>query len=93
MKQAVRIKFETEQGELAMHPYFGIKYPLGRKAPSANNFIEFDVQARATLLSDARIGDVSSLDISIQGNTLEVRADVVVQGFDGDLSVDFSTKR
>lgn len=93
LNQAVNIKFETEQGELPLHPFFGIKYPLGVKAPAADNFIEFDVNARATLLSDLRIGRVNSLDIGFEGNTLDVRGDVDIKGFDGSLSFDFSTRR
>lgn len=93
MVQAVRIKFETEQGELALHPFFGIKFPLGVKASGASSFIEFDVNARGTLLSDQRIDSISQLDIEFVGNTLEVRGGVVVKGFDSGLSFDFSTKR
>jgi len=93
MKQAVRIKFETEQGELSLHPFFGIKYPLGVKIPPAGGFIEFDVNARASLLSDQRIGQINRLKISFSGNTLDVKADVKVKGFDNALTLDFSTRR
>ena len=93
MLQAVRTKFETEQGELALHPAFGIKYPLGVRAPSATGFIEFDVNVRATLLSDPRISDIGKLDISFVGNTLTTKGEVIVKGFDSELTFDFSTRR
>ena len=93
LKQAIRIKFETEQGELSLHPFFGIRYPLGVKIPGAAGFTEFDVNARATLLSDQRIGNINRLDISFVGNTLLVKGDVFVKGFDSALGFDFSTRR
>ena len=93
MEQAVRIKFETEQGELVLHPYFGIKYPLGVRVPAATGFTDFDVNVRATLLSDLRVGDVKDLSISFTGNTLKVKTDITVKGFDSTISFDFTTRR
>jgi hypothetical protein len=93
LKQAIRSKFETEQGELPLHPFFGISFPIGVKAPAATGFIEFDVNARATLLSDPRLASIEELDIEFVGNELDIKGTVAVIGFDGSLPFDFVTRR
>lgn len=78
VEQGVIIKFSTEKGELPAHPTFGIQAPIGSKAtPSAVN--AFRIQTEATLLSDPRISSIKSLDFILEGDTLFVRADVVLQ--------------
>lgn len=77
VEQGVVIKFSTERGELPAHPTFGITFPLGKKAtPNAVN--TFRIRAEATLLSDPRISEIKSLDFLLEGDTLFVRADVVL---------------
>lgn len=92
MEQALRVKFDTEQGELPTHPGFGIKYPTGSKA-QINQLIGFQVNARATLLSDSRIASVDQLTVAATGNILNVNSTVTLKGADDSLSLDFSVKR
>ena len=78
VEQGVVLKFSTERGELPPHPAYGISMPLGSKAvPTALN--TFRVQAEATLLSDPRISSIKSLDFLMEGDTVFVRAEVVLQ--------------
>ena len=93
MKQAVRIKFETEQGELPAHPKFGIRFPLGVRLPELNSFIGFQVQAKATLFSDSRVSDVPQFDLSFEGNTVSLKSTIVVRGADQALAVNLSVRR
>lgn len=78
VEQGLIIKFSTERGELPAHPTFGIQAPIGSKAtPSAIN--GFRIQTEATLLSDPRISSIKSLNFLMEGDTLFVRADVVLE--------------
>lgn len=92
MQQAVLIKFETEQGELPTHPTFGIRYPIGSKA-RVQSAIGFQVNARATLLADSRIGSVDQFNVSAEGNVLNVQTSLTLKGADQALSLDFSVER
>lgn len=92
MEQAILIKFETEQGELPTHPRFGIRYPIGSKA-RVQSAIGFQVNARATLLADSRIGSVDQFSVSGSGNVLNVKTSLTLKGADQALSLDFSVER
>lgn len=92
MSQALNTKFATEQGELPTHPFYGIRYPFGTKAVR-QSLIAFQINARATLLSDNRIADVANLLTTVEGNVLRVRASIALKGSNESLAYDFSTRR
>lgn len=78
VEQGVIIKFSTERGELPAHPTFGIQVPIGSKA-TPNSVNTFRIAAEATLLSDPRISFIKTLDFVLEGDTLFVKADVLLQ--------------
>ena len=92
LEQAIHIKFSTEQGTLPTHPTFGIKAPIGTKA-LLRSMIGFQLNARATLLSDSRIRSVRKLNINSEGNTVTVKADIEVADIDRTVSVGFEARR
>lgn len=89
--QAIVIKFATEQGELPSHPFFGAQFSIGGKL-KLQTLISFQVNVRATLLSDRRIDSVNSLQINAVGNVLAVKAAAGIKGFNEALAVDFSVR-
>ncbi|MCF6205342.1 MAG: hypothetical protein L3J47_00415 [Sulfurovum sp.] len=93
LEQGIGLKFETEQGDLPLHPFYGIKFPIGAKAPSSSGFVAFNVDARSTLLSDPRVSTIQKLDVNFTGNSLNVKVAVGIKGFDSSLAFTFSTKK
>jgi len=93
IEQAMFVKFSTEQGELPLHPSYGIRFPVGVKQPSLSSINLFQIIARASLLSDSRILDVEDFNISYTGNTLSLQANVRVIGTDQAVSLDFGVRR
>lgn len=92
MQQAIVTKFDIEQGELPTHPQFGIKFPIGTKG-TVQSVVGFQVNARATLLSDSRISTVDQLQVGASGNVLNLTSTVTLKGADESLSLDFSVTR
>lgn len=92
LRQAVRIKFGTEQGELRAHPNFGFSFPIGAK-PKTRTITEFQLNGRATLLSDRRISDVPGLAMSVSGTTLNVKTTLSISGIDDRLPIRLSVRR
>ncbi len=93
MAQAVRIKFETERGELPLHRTFGIKLPIGIKFAGASSFIEFQIGARASILADRRISDIGSFSVTAEGNTMRINSSILLNGFSRALPLDFDVRR
>lgn len=93
MEQAVLIKFNTERGELPLHPRFGVKLPIGIKAPGARSFTEFQIAARSSILSDRRILDVANFRFSLDGNAIDIKARMLLRGSSQQLDLDFGVKR
>lgn len=91
MSQAVSIKFSTEKGELPTHPGFGALFIIGRKA-TAGSIVEFNVNTRATLLSDPRIAEIKSLRTTTDGNVLNVAATLIIEGSNDLLSLNFDRR-
>jgi hypothetical protein len=90
--QAVRIKFATEQGALVVHPRFGAKFPIGRKAlPSSFN--TFRINTLATLQSDFRIKSIESLQFVAVGDALLIDARLVLIDSQDKLSTNFALRR
>jgi hypothetical protein len=92
MKQAVLLKFEIEQGQLPGHPFFGIRAPIGEKARQ-RSLIAFQMNARASLLSDRRVEDLQRFDARIDGNVLSINADIKIEEIDQSVGIAFDVKR
>lgn len=92
MTQAVEIKFNTERGELPAHPTFGAKAAIGRKL-TVNSLVEFNIDARFTLLQDSRIKQVNSFQIVAEGNKQTVKANISLIDADDAVSVSFDSRR
>jgi hypothetical protein len=92
LEQAAELKFSTEPGSLPVHPFFGVLAPIGEKLRTLS-IIQFQTNARASLLSDSRIEDVVSFDVRAEGNVLYVRTTLRIRGADAALSVSFEARR
>ncbi len=92
VKQAIGIKFATEQGELKCHPYFGARYAIGRKA-TTSSFNQFRGNTLATFLSDGRIREVSNLVITSVEDTLLVSATAQLVNGNDYINTSFALRR
>lgn len=92
MIQAVEIKFSTERGTLPTHPRFGISAPIGSKA-LIRTLVGFQLDARLCLISDSRISNVNKLNFTIDGNVLNVVADIQIADIDQAVSLNFNARR
>lgn len=92
VNQAIMIKFSTEEGELALHPYFGAAYPVGTKV-DINRLQDFALNTRATFLSDDRIEDVVSLRFFVDGDIVQVNAQAQIKQVNSKLPVQFAVRR
>lgn len=90
--QAIRIKFSTERGQLKSHPFFGARFPKGRKG-DLRTFDEFRINTIATLLSDPRIENVKNLVITTTGDILHVFADLKVTDANDYVNTSFAVRR
>lgn len=77
--QALNIKFMTSQGDLMLHPWFGLRpVPGSRGTPSAvfrlRTFFE------QTLLSDSRTESVKSVQVTMVGDQLRTESKISVKG-------------
>lgn len=93
VEQAIKIKFSTEQGELATHPTFGAKYPIGEKFPGLQKFHEFSLNTRRTIRQDPRVKEIEKLQILIEGDQIRVNANLALRGADVELPVALSVRR
>ena len=91
--QAVMIKFSTEQGELATHPTFGAKYPLGTKFPTLAKLQEFSLNTQMTLRQDPRINEIKELKIKVLADQIFVNVKADLRGADIQLPISFTVRR
>lgn len=89
MKQAVTIKFNTEQTELALHPFFGGLYPIGTKG-QLSSILKFKENTRNMLLVDSRISSIVSFTIKQTGDTLNVNTVLSITGSTETLETSFN---
>jgi hypothetical protein len=92
VEQALRIRFLTEQGELAAHPTFGARFPIGSKS-DVFSFNTFRVNTLATLQSDPSIKDVVTLDFSAVADTLFVTTKLLLQDAQEYVATSFALRR
>jgi hypothetical protein len=92
VNQAMMIKTSTERGELAVHPTFGARYPIGSKL-SLGQLQEFAINTRTTLLSDPRVKDIAQLRTFAEGDTIRVYAEAVLKQTNVNLPVQFTVRR
>jgi len=89
--QALQIKFSTEQGELATHPTFGARFPLGTKV-SLTKIQEFTFDVRNTLLSDPRVEQIASLQVMADGDKIITKSRVLLADSDIELPISFAVR-
>lgn len=75
MQQAIDIKLRTEQGTLTAHNFFGIAPATGTKA-TGSSLSQHRINARRTLLSDARVGRIKQLGFTAKKDVVEVNGEV-----------------
>lgn len=78
MDQAVNARCSTEQGQLPLHPEYGILFPIGEKA-KIRTLLAFHINARASLLADPRIEDITSLKAFIKSSSLTIQASLRIK--------------
>jgi len=91
--QAIMIKFSTEQGELATHPTFGAKYPIGTKFPNLSKLQEFSLNTQKTLRQDPRVEEIEDIKILAVADQLQVNAKVKMRGSDTQLPISLVVRR
>ena len=92
LSQAIEVRFSTERGSLPTHPTYGLAVPIGSKA-TIRSLVRFQLDARASIISDSRISDVAGLSITVEGNVLNIKANLQVAAADGSLSINFNARR
>ena len=75
VEQAIKLKFMTERGELAAHPKYGSKYPVGKKA-TPSSFNELRINTLSTLTSDNRVENVRDLRFIAVGDKLAAKVEI-----------------
>jgi len=91
VEQAVMIKFSTEQGELATHPEFGARYPLGTKV-TQTTLQEYSINTRRTILSDPRVANIAGLQIMAEGDKVITKAKLDLTDSDIQLPIMFAVR-
>ena len=92
VEQALKLKFATERGELAVHPAYGSAFPIGTKATSSS-FTTFQLDVRNTIASDPRISNVDQIRFSVFGDALIVDAHLRLLSSADVLSTSFALRR
>lgn len=92
VRQAMQLKFATEQGSLTVHPRYGSKFAIGTKATPAS-FNEFRINAQATLLTDNRVKAIRNLEFFAEGDTLAVNVTCELVASENLLSTNFIVRR
>lgn len=92
VEQAIKLKFMTERGELAAHPKFGAKYPVGKKA-TPSSFNELRINTLNTLTSDNRIENVKDLRFIAVGDKLAAKVDIELVNARNILPVTLALRR
>ena len=75
MEQAMTILFGTDQGELRVHPSYGIKFPIGSKG-ELRSLVAFKLHTKAVILRDNRVSDITSISYKLDGNQLRINAGI-----------------
>lgn len=88
MNQAIALKFATENGELPLHPEFGVAVAVGSRIRNST-FGAINFTARAALLADPRITGIQGLSITLDGSTLNYTGSVQLAGGAGSLSLNY----
>jgi hypothetical protein len=92
VSQAITIKLSTEQGELPVHPSFGVSFPIGSKAtPLAVS--DFRLQSEATLYSDGRVQRINQLEFTTSGDVMLMRANITLTDKSDGLNVSVPVRR
>jgi hypothetical protein len=91
--QAVMIKFSTEQGELATHPTFGAKFPIGSKFPTLSKLQEFSINSQMTLRQDPRVQEIDEFSIGVLADKINVEAKIKLRNADVKLPISFVVRR
>jgi hypothetical protein len=92
VKQAMFIKFSTEEGDLAIHPLFGAQYTIGSKL-RLTEVQDFALNTRATMLSDSRVEDVTELKTIATGDIINVSAKASLRQVDASVPITFAVRR
>ncbi len=92
VRQAMQLKFATEQGSLTVHPKYGSKFAIGTKATPAS-FNEFRINTQATLLTDNRIKAIKTLEFVSSGDVLAVNVECELVASQNTLSTNFIVRR
>jgi hypothetical protein len=92
VEQALKLKFMTERGELAAHPKYGAKYPVGKKA-TPSSFNELRINTLNTLTSDNRIENVKDLRFIAVGDKLAAKVDIELVNARSILPVTLALRR
>jgi hypothetical protein len=92
VKQAILLKFSTEQGELPAHPRYGAKFPIGHRA-TPTSFNELRINTLATISMDPRIASIYTLTFVVVQDTLAVSAKLGIQGTQDALTTTFALRR
>ena len=75
MDQAIQIKMKTEQLDLVLHSFFGLRQPAGTKVTPAS-VSQHRLNARRTFVSDPRIALVKHLRLRAIKDTISVDGEV-----------------
>lgn len=74
-------RINTVVGELPIHPDYGSKLPLLVSKPGKQEFIDnLKNEINNALLQDQRISEVITSEVSISGNFVSVKSEVVLTG-------------
>lgn len=92
VEQALKLKFMTERGELAAHPKYGAKFPVGKKA-TPSSFNELRINTLNTLTSDNRIENVKDLRFIAVGDKLAAKVDIELVNARNILPVTLALRR
>lgn len=79
LNQALNVKFLTTQGELILHPWFGLRPVFGQRGTPEALF-RTRLYFEQTLLSDTRVEAVESLTIVQERDTYRAEAKLAVKG-------------
>lgn len=92
MQQAMELRFSTERGDLPEHPSYGVGLPIGTKG-TITSLLGYQIDARSSILEDSRVEEINKLDFRLNGEVVNVSAQIRVKGVDNSLSVSFSRGR
>lgn len=92
INQSMAIKFSTEKGELATHPDFGARFPLGTKI-GFHKLQEFIISIRQTIYSDSRVDSITSLKAKIVNDQIWTSSKIKLKGSNMEIPITFTVRR